>query len=60
MVLGSVYVVASWFNTSFDLVNRFVREGGYRLYPTKVSFVNKARQGELVSMQLNWRNVGWV
>ena len=51
--------VASWFNTSFDLVNRFVREGGYRLYPTKVSFVNKARQGELVSMQHNWRNLGW-
>ena len=51
--------VASWFNTSFDLVKRFEREGGYRLYPTKVSFVNKARSGEQVSVQHNWRNLGW-
>ena len=51
--------VASWFNSSFDLVKRFEREGGYRLYPTEVSFVNKARSGERVSVQHNWRNLGW-
>jgi len=51
--------VASWFNRSFDLVKRFEREGGYRLYPTEVSFVNKARSGERVSVQHNWRNLGW-
>ena len=51
--------VASWFNSSFDLVKRFEREGGYRLYPTEVSFVNKARSSERVSVQHNWRNLGW-
>lgn len=27
----------SWFKDAFDLVRRFLREGGYRLYPSEIS-----------------------
>ena len=33
----------SWFKTSFNLVKRFIAEGGYRLYPDKVSLRRLSR-----------------
>ena len=50
---------ASWFNTSFDLVKRFEKEGGYRLYPMKISYITKAKRGETVVFKHSWRNLGW-
>ena len=51
--------VRSWFGTSFDLVKRFVAEGGYRLYPDLVSAPIKARLGESVAVRSRWNNIGW-
>ena len=51
--------VRSWFGTSFDLVKRFVAEGGYRLYPDLVSAPVKARRGESVVVRSRWNNIGW-
>lgn len=51
--------VESWFNTSFDLVKRFEREGGYRLYPTEVGFVKEAKANTRVALRHAWRNMGW-
>lgn len=51
--------VCSWFNTSFDLVRRFDREGGYRLYPSTVSLPTKAHPGCRVTVEHTWRNLGW-
>lgn len=50
---------ASWFNTSFDLVKRFEREGGYRIYPVEVKCTKKAKLGESAIIQHTWRNMGW-
>lgn len=49
----------SWFEDVFPLVKRFVREGGYRLYPSQVSTPDKARQGESVAVCHRWENMGW-
>jgi len=49
----------SWFNTAFDLVKRFVSEGGYRLYPYSVTTPNKVKRNQAVIIQHSWRNLGW-
>lgn len=51
--------VRSWFNTSFDLVRRFEREGGYRLYPSAVSFDVKSHPGSWCMVEHTWNNLGW-
>ncbi|MGM9735734.1 MAG: DUF4832 domain-containing protein [Candidatus Cryptobacteroides sp.] len=49
----------SWFTQSFDLVKRFVAEGGYRLYPDQVTMPEKARSGSSISVTHRWNNLGW-
>lgn len=50
----------TWFTYKFDLVQRFISEGGYRLYPDRVSFPeNVAMGGEEVTLTHRWRNIGW-
>ena len=49
--------VRSWFGLEFDLVKRFVAEGGYRLYPAWVKAPSKASGSVKVSYE--WRNLGW-
>ena len=49
--------VRSWFGQEFDLVKRFVAEGGYRLYPEWVKAPRSAR-GTL-RVRYAWRNMGW-
>lgn len=48
----------SWF-ACFDLVQRFVSEGGYRLYPDKVSVPTDADLGDTVQVTHRWVNLGW-
>ena len=49
--------VRSWFGKEFDLVKRFISEGGYRLYPVWVKAPSKA-SGSL-SVEYEWQNMGW-
>ncbi|MBD5279418.1 MAG: DUF4832 domain-containing protein [Bacteroides sp.] len=49
----------SWFQDSFPLVKEFVKRGGYRLYPSKVSTDEKARLNADVRVQTEWKNIGW-
>lgn len=49
----------SWFTKAFDLVKKFVAEGGYRLYPDKVVVPVKASSGDTVTVCHRWNNLGW-
>ena len=49
---------SSWF-ACFDLVQRFVAEGGYRLYPDRIELPEEvAAEGE-ACIAHRWRNLGW-
>jgi hypothetical protein len=49
----------SWFTDAFDLVQRFVSEGGYRLYPDRISLPQSIAVGNEVTIFHRWRNLGW-
>ena len=50
---------ASWFGSCFDLVKRFTIEGGYRLYPSRVTVPEKVAAGSKVTLRSQWENLGW-
>lgn len=49
----------SWFEKSFDLVQRFITEGGYRLYPDQISLPKTIKSGAEVKITHRWKNMGW-
>lgn len=49
----------SWFEDAFTYVDRFVQEGGYRLYPDKVSVPVDVELGSNVTVTSRWVNLGW-
>jgi uncharacterized protein involved in high-affinity Fe2+ transport len=49
----------SWFTTSFSLVQNFVSEGGYRLYPDQIYIPETLNAGQEVTINHRWRNMGW-
>ncbi|MDE6489810.1 MAG: DUF4832 domain-containing protein [Muribaculaceae bacterium] len=49
----------SWFNEAYELVEEFIQEGGYRLYPDKVSVPVSVAAGGNVSVTHRWSNLGW-
>ncbi len=49
----------SWFTKTFDLVKRFVAEGGYRLYPSSIETPLKARRNMAATIRSTWENIGW-
>ena len=49
----------SWFEDAFSLVEQFVQEGGYRLYPDLVTVPEKAAMGSDIKVTSRWRNAGW-
>ncbi len=49
----------SWFTDAYSYVERFVQEGGYRLYPDKVSVPLEVLQGQTVKVSSSWVNLGW-
>ena len=48
----------SWFNDAFDLVEKFVQEDCYRIYPDKVSIPAKVSNGSTYTIQHRWLNLG--
>lgn len=51
--------VRSWFSKAFDLVKRFVAEGGYRLYPSEIEAPSQVRHNGRARIRSCWNNVGW-
>lgn len=49
----------SWFEKAFSYVQRFIAEGGYRLYPDMISLPTSANGGQDVTLVHRWRNMGW-
>lgn len=49
----------SWFKDAFPYVERFVQEGGYRLYPASVSVPSEGSFGDKVTLTHSWVNLGW-
>lgn len=51
--------IDSWFEKCFTLVQRFISEGGYRLYPDQVYVPEKIKTGSSTTITHRWRNMGW-
>ena len=51
--------VRSWFEEAFPYVERFIQEGGYRLYPDRVSVPESVKMGDDVTVTSRWLNLGW-
>jgi len=51
--------IESWFTKSFTLCQRFISEGGYRLYPDRVYLPEKVNTGTETTINHRWRNMGW-
>ena len=49
----------SWFNDAYSLVEEFIAEGGYRLYPDRISVPESVKNGSSVSIEHRWLNLGW-
>ncbi|MDY6240862.1 MAG: DUF4832 domain-containing protein [Prevotella sp.] len=49
----------SWFGKAFNLVKQFNAHGGYRLYPSSISFYSKVKAGEPLHVVSVWNNIGW-
>lgn len=50
---------ASWFTKAFPYVQKFISEGGYRLYPDEITLPVELSSGDLVSISHRWKNMGW-
>ena len=50
---------ATWFNDAHDLIDAFVAEGSYRLYPDTVSLPRVAHANTPVTITHQWTNDGW-
>lgn len=48
----------SWFK-SFDLVQRFNTEGGYRVYPDQIKLPKQIKSGAMALISHRWQNRGW-
>ncbi len=48
----------SWFK-SFDLVQRFITEGGYRVYPDQINLPQDIKSGKIAQISHRWQNMGW-
>ena len=49
----------SWFHDAFGLFERFIQEGGYRLYPDMITIPVAASAGSKVQITHRWVNLGW-
>ncbi len=48
-----------WFTDAFDLVERFMAEGGYKLWPDRLSLPKSVRRGASATISHRWKNMGW-
>lgn len=53
------YETETWFTLCFGLVQRFISEGGYRLYPDQIYLPDQIEKGTEVKINHRWRNMGW-
>lgn len=51
--------VESWFQNSFNLVQEFISEGGYRLYPDRLSLPKEVDNNSTITIAHRWNNLGW-
>ena len=51
--------IRSWFEEAFNYVEQFNEEGGYRLYPDRVSVPETVKMGDDVTVTSRWLNLGW-
>lgn len=51
--------VDSWFQNSFNLVQEFIADGGYRLYPDRLSLPKEINSGSCPRIIHRWNNLGW-
>lgn len=49
----------SWFENAYGLVQRFVSEGGYRVYPDQIYLPETIQSGAETTINHRWRNMGW-
>lgn len=49
----------SWFESTFNLVEEFIAEGGYRLYPDEISLPKNVKRGASTVISHRWNNLGW-
>lgn len=49
----------SWFNAAYNLVEEFIAEGGYRLYPDKISLPTTVSGSGNATFVHRWSNLGW-
>src|SRR5690606_28303764 len=49
----------SWFEKAFPYVQRFIAEGGYRLYPDMISLPKEIKGGQNIRIVHRWNNMGW-
>ena len=49
----------TWFEEAFTYIERFNEEGGYRLYPDRVSVPQTVKMGSDVTVTSRWLNLGW-
>lgn len=59
MDLRTVNEIKTFFNPCFDLVKKFVAEGGYRLYPDQVSVPEALVNGTKTFANHRWINLGF-
>lgn len=51
--------IESWFANSFSLVQRFISEGGYRIYPDQIYLPEQVSGSAETTITHRWRNMGW-
>lgn len=49
----------SWFHNTFPLVQQFISEGGYRLYPDMISLPTDVAKNQKLRIIHRWNNLGW-
>jgi len=49
----------SWFKHTFNLVQQFISEGGYRLYPDMISLPKEIKRNKNIRIVHRWNNMGW-
>ena len=49
----------SWFRDAYPLVERFISEGGYRLYPDSIVVPKEIKNGTKIRIAHRWNNLGW-
>lgn len=49
----------TWFSDAYPLVNSFIADGGYRLYPDQLSLPKVISNGSGITITHRWNNLGW-